>query len=157
VLLLLLDGKYSIIMTKTVRFPCKAPPCRNYCYNRCMTTQAIFKVPPLKERKRIPMRVIRALVSQIANKFSPDEIILFGSYAYGKPTPWSDVDLLVVMETPKGELETTLEIVESLPPTLFSLDILARNRQTIDHRKAIGDTFMREITSKGKMLYARDH
>ena len=122
-----------------------------------MVALVSFQIPPLKERKRIPMRVIRAVANQIANNFSPDEIILFGSYAYGKPTPWSDVDLLVIMETPKGELETSLEIVESLPPTLFSLDILARDRRTIDHRKAMGDAFMREITSKGKMLYARNH
>jgi predicted nucleotidyltransferase len=122
-----------------------------------MVTQEVFKIPVLKERKRVPMRVIHALVNHIVNNFSPDEIILFGSYAYGKPTPWSDVDLLIIMETPKGELETSLDIVDSLPPTMFSLDILARDRQTIEHRNTMGDTFMREITSKGKILYARNH
>ncbi len=101
------------------------------------------------------MHAIRAVVRHIAGRFSPEAIILFGSYAYGKPTPWSDVDLLVVMETPKGELETAMEIIESLPPTLFSVDILARDPKTIDHRKALGDAFMREITSKGQTLYAR--
>jgi predicted nucleotidyltransferase len=121
-----------------------------------MVTRDVFKIPVLQERKRIPMRVIRALVNHIVNNFSPDEIILFGSYAYGKPTPWSDVDLLVIMETPKGELETSLDIVDSLPPILFSLDILARDRQTIEQRNTIGDPFMREITSKGKILYARN-
>ena len=122
-----------------------------------MVARAGFKIPPLNERKRIPLRVIRSLVNHIVTNFSPDEVILFGSYAYGNPTPWSDIDLLVIMETPKGELETSLEIVDSFPSTLFSLDILARDRQTINYRKAIGDSFMREITSKGKMLYARNH
>jgi uncharacterized protein len=121
-----------------------------------MVTQEDFIIPVFKERKRIPVRVIHALVNHIVNNFSPDEIILFGSYAYGKPTAWSDVDLLVVMETPKGELETSLDIINSLPPTLFSLDILARDRQTIEQRNLMGDTFMREITSKGKILYARN-
>jgi predicted nucleotidyltransferase len=120
-----------------------------------MITQATFQIPPIQERKRIPLRVIRAVVRHIVGRFSPEEIILFGSYAYGKPTPWSDVDLLVIMETPKGELETAMEIIESLPATLFSVDILARSQKTIDHRKALGDVFMREITSKGKTLYAR--
>ena len=120
-----------------------------------MITQAAFQIPPIQERKRIPSRVIRAVVRHIVGRFSPEEIILFGSYAYGKPTPWSDVDLLVVMETPKGELETAMEIIESLPATLFSVDILARSQKTIDHRKALGDVFMKEITSKGKTLYAR--
>ena len=36
--------------------------------------------------RRIPMRAIRAVAKQIA-KFQPDKIILFGSYAYGKPKP----------------------------------------------------------------------
>ncbi|MEI8132211.1 MAG: nucleotidyltransferase domain-containing protein, partial [Leptolinea sp.] len=112
-----------------------------------MVARAGFKIPPLNERKRIPLRVIRSLVNHIVTNFSPDEVILFGSYAYGNPTPWSDIDLLVIMETPKGELETSLEIVDSFPSTLFSLDILARDRQTINYRKAIGDSFMREITS----------
>ena len=122
-----------------------------------MGTQDVFKIPALKDRKRIPRRVIRALVTHIVENFFPDEIILFGSYAYGKPSPWSDIDLLVIMETPKGELETSLDIVDSLPATLFSLDILARDRQTIEQRKAMGDAFMREITSKGKTLYACNH
>jgi len=46
------------------------------------------------------------LIVDKLKKADPSKIILFGSHAYGKPTAWSDVDLLVVMETPKGELET---------------------------------------------------
>ena len=103
------------------------------------------------------MRVIRALVKEIAKQFSPEEIILFGSYAYGKPTRYIDIDLLVVMETPKGEVETSLEIAASLPSTFFSLDILARNRQKIIQREKMGDQLMIEIMCKGKMLYARDN
>ena len=69
-------------------------------YNPDMVTQAVFQVPPINKRKRIPMRTIRAIAKHIAEKFNPEEIILFGSHAYGKPTAWSDVDLLVVIETP---------------------------------------------------------
>jgi predicted nucleotidyltransferase len=69
-----------------------------------MTTPPVFEVPPLKERTRIPMKTIRAIAHHIAEKFNPEKIILFGSHAYGKPTAWSDVDLLVVMDTPDGEL-----------------------------------------------------
>ena len=67
-----------------------------------MATPSAFQVPPIHKRKRIPMKTIRAIADHIAEKFDPEEIILFGSHAYGKPTAWSDVDLLVVMDTPKG-------------------------------------------------------
>jgi len=126
-------------------------------YNPDMVTQAVFQVPPINKRKRIPMRTIRAIAKHIAEKFNPEEIILFGSHAYGKPTAWSDVDLLVVMETPKGEMETILEVGRSLPPTVFRVDIIVRSRETLERRKKLGDWFLREITAKGKVLYERNN
>jgi len=122
-----------------------------------MTTQAAFHVPPVNKRSRIPMRAIHAMATHIVERFDPEEIILFGSHAYGKPDGWSDVDLLVVMDTPKGEMETALEIVKSLPPLSFSVDIIARSRDVLEKRKKMGDWFLREVTQKGKVLYGRDH
>ena len=119
-----------------------------------MVAPSVFS-PPLT--RPVPKRTIRAVAKHIAEKFHPEEIILFGSYAYGKPQPSSDVDLLVVIETPKGELKTSLEILQSLPRITFSIDILARSRSTIQRRTEMGDRFMKEIIKKGKVLYARDH
>ena len=120
-----------------------------------MATQTAFHVPPPSQRKRIPMRAIRALAKLIAGQFNPEQIILFGSHAYGKPTAWSDVDLLVVMDTPKGELETALEISSALPKLAFSVDIIARSRSVLEKRKKLGDWFLIDVTQKGKVLYER--
>jgi len=126
-------------------------------YNSNMATPNVFQVPPLNKRKRIPMKTIRAIAKHIAEKFDPEQIILFGSHAYGKPSGWSDVDLLVVMDTPKGEMETILEIVDSLPDVLFSVDVLARSQKVIKKRQSLGDQFMIDIVKKGKVLYARNN
>ena len=101
------------------------------------------------------MTTIRAIANHIAKKFNPEQIILFGSHAYGKPTAWSDVDLLVVMDTPKGGMETILEIVDSLPEVLISVDVLAHSRKVIEKRQSLGDQFMVDIMKKGRVLYAR--
>ena len=122
-----------------------------------MPTPTAFQVPPLNKRKRIPMKTIRAIAKHIAEKYHPEQIILFGSHAYGKPTAWSDVDLLVVMETPKGELETSLEIRKSLPLLTFGLDIVVRSRKVIEKRKKLGDWFLIDVTEKGKVLYERNN
>ncbi len=45
----------------------------------------------------IPLAAIRRFARRIAERFQPDKIILFGSYAYGEPHNESDVDLLVIM------------------------------------------------------------
>lgn len=102
------------------------------------------------------MRTIHALAKHIAEKFDPEEILLFGSHAYGEPQSWSDVDLLVIMDTPKGEVETSLEIYKSLPRITFSLDIIVRSREVIERRKKLGDWFLIDITEKGKVLYERN-
>jgi predicted nucleotidyltransferase len=120
-----------------------------------MVAPSAFPTRKISRGVRIPMRTIRALANQIAEKFDPEEIILFGSHAYGKPHAWSDVDFLVVMETPKGEMEAILEIADSLPDLPFSVDIVVRSRKVLEKRKKLGDWFLREITSKGKVLYER--
>jgi len=102
------------------------------------------------------MGVIKTLVSHIVAQFNPEMIILFGSYAYGNPRPESDIDFLVVMDTPEGELETSVAIKKSLPPHAFGIDILARSSAVIKKRQAQGDWFLREVVAKGKILYERD-
>ena len=70
-------------------------------YNHLMPISARTRrqSQPTKRRRtrRIPLSAIQRLAREIADKFQPDKIILFGSYAYGKPHQDSDVDLLVVM------------------------------------------------------------
>lgn len=122
-----------------------------------MALQVNFlEVPPIDKRKRIPMRVIHALVKHIVGKFNPEKIILFGSYAYGKPGKWSDVDLLVVMDTPPdGELGAAMAISNSLPPHWFSIDIVVRSQATIERRIPLGDWFLKDVMSHGKVMYER--
>lgn len=127
-------------------------------YNLGMSTPNVFQVPPIDKRKRIPMKIIHAIAKHIAEKFDPEQIILFGSHAYGKPKAWSDVDLLVVMDTSQGEeLKKSLEIRESLPPLNFGLDVVVRSRKTIEKRKKLGDWFLVDVTEKGKTLYERSN
>ena len=104
---------------------------------------------------RISRRAIHGVAKRIAEKFDPDRIILFGSYAYGKPHPYSDVDLLVVMDTKERPRAKQIEISRALSPHPFGMDILVRTPRQIKERIPIGDYFLREITTKGKVLYER--
>jgi predicted nucleotidyltransferase len=48
-------------------------------------------------KNMVRMKQIRDWSRRVAKQFNPERIILFGSYAYGKPREDSDVDLLVVL------------------------------------------------------------
>ena len=97
------------------------------------------------------------VVDRIARELHPEKIILFGSYAYGKPTIDSDVDLLVIMETDKERSDRTWEVARLLIPRPFPVDILVRTPAEIQHAFAKGDFFIKEIVTQGKVLYARSN
>jgi uncharacterized protein len=97
------------------------------------------------------MSAIRRYVRQIAERFQPDKVILFGSYAYGRPSPDSDVDVLVVMPA-RNELDQAVRIDEALDRG-FALDLIVRTPRNLERRVGWGDGFLREIVRRGKILY----
>jgi predicted nucleotidyltransferase len=103
----------------------------------------------------VPMRVIRRFAREVAEKFDPDKIILFGSYAYGTPHEDSDVDILVIMPT-WNQLSTAARIHIAIDPP-FPLDIIVRTPKNISWRLEDGDLFHTEIVSRGKVLYEKEH
>jgi predicted nucleotidyltransferase len=120
-------------------------------YNQIMV-DSIFAVPTIDKRQRIPEQAIKELVSRIARKFHPLQIILFGSYAYGKPTPESDVDLLVIMPTKLRESQQAMKIRQEISP-LFGVDILVYSPDKLKQRISWGDSFLKEITEQGIVMY----
>jgi predicted nucleotidyltransferase len=107
---------------------------------------------PINVRQHIPQEAIDHIVHQIVQRYHPQQIILFGSYAYGQPRPESDVDLLVVLDTPLKETEQAVRICQAIDYH-FGLDLIVRTPATLAHRLALGDPFLREVVNKGKVLY----
>jgi predicted nucleotidyltransferase len=97
---------------------------------------------------------IEAFASEIARRYSPEKIILFGSQARGTATEESDVDLLVVMEFEGIRARKAAEIKCSIHPE-FSVDLLLRTPHEVSERLRIGDYFMEDIFGEGKILYDR--
>lgn len=110
------------------------------------------KVPPINQRIRIPQEAINYVVQQIAEKFHPLKIILFGSYAYGEPRPESDVDLLVIMKTQHKEVQQEILICQQVD-CHFGLNVIVKTPEDLEKRLALGDPFLKEIAKKGQVLY----
>ncbi len=108
-------------------------------------------------RRRPVSETLPEAVQRIVQALQPEKIILFGSYAYGTPTPDSDVDLLVVMETAAPATERYLAVCRLLRPRPFPVDILVKTPQEIEQSLKKGDFFIKEIVTRGKVLYERRH
>ena len=99
---------------------------------------------------------IRQLCTLIAREFKPEKIILFGSHAYGQPTPESDLDLTVVMQFEGDPLEQAVTMLNRLN-MLLPIDLLVRTPEQVQQRLEMGDSFMRDIIERGKVMYEAHH
>lgn len=103
------------------------------------------------------MSAIRRFARQIVERFHPERIILFGSYANGTPHNESDVDLLVIMPT-RNPIAQSIRIDAAFERP-FSLDLIVRTPKQVDRglREDDRDWFLWEVMTKGKVLYEAPH
>ena len=99
---------------------------------------------------------IKRYCTDVAREFSPERIVLFGSYAWGTPTNDSDVDLMVVMPKRRGTKSQSLEIRQKVHAG-FPVDILVRQPQEIARRLQEGDSFVTEVMTRGRVVYEAGH
>src|SRR6266568_9340839 len=78
----------------------------------------------------IPLAAIRRFARRIAERFHPDKIILFGSYAYGRPHNESDVHLLVIM--PAYDVVAQAIRISGAFERLFSHSLIVRTPDQIE-------------------------
>ena len=101
----------------------------------------------------ISMAAIRRYARQIAERFDPDKIILFGSYAWRTPNEDSDVDLFVIMPA-RNAIDQAVRISWELPAP-FALDLLVCTPAKWKLRVEDDESFIRTLRTKGKVLYEK--
>ena len=96
---------------------------------------------------------LRVLIEQ----FQPQQVILFGSYAYGQPDEHSDVDLLVVKDVNESVLKDKVQIRRAwwkMPrsETLLPFDLILVSPQRHRERLESAGGFYDEIVRRGLNL-----
>jgi uncharacterized protein len=102
----------------------------------------------------VALNKIDAFASEVAKRFHPEKIVLFGSYAHGQPTEDSDVDLLVVMEHKGKSSEQALAIRRAVRRS-FPLDLIVRTPREAKARLNRRDVFITSALTEGRTLYER--
>ncbi len=105
-------------------------------------------------REARPADQVAGWVREVAQRFNPERIILFGSHARGTARPDSDVDILVVMDHQGSSLREALRLRQDVEYR-FPLDLIVRSRDEIERRTALGDFFLRDVLREGQVLYER--
>ncbi|MHC4697021.1 MAG: nucleotidyltransferase domain-containing protein [Planctomycetota bacterium] len=100
------------------------------------------------------MSSILELTGKIAREFDPERIILFGSYAYGTPKDYSDVDLLVIMPFKGNSFDQATTILERVHPGYY-VDVIVRSPDDAERRYRQFDPLIRDAFDRGRVLYDR--
>jgi predicted nucleotidyltransferase len=94
------------------------------------------------------------IVRRIAQRFQPEQIILFGSHARGDAGPDSDVDLLIVMAVEGSLRDKRLEIRQALHDIPVPVDVIVTSPDEFAWRKNVVGTIEWPATREGIVVYA---
>lgn len=92
-------------------------------------------------------------ISEALKPYQPEKVILFGSWAWGKPKKDSDFDLLIIKKTKRNYFRRIPEVRSYLFSVDNAFDILVMTPKEVSRRLRLGDFFIKEILKKGKILY----
>ncbi len=108
-----------------------------------------------KRGEVVAHETVLTIVQTIAHHFAPEQIVLFGSYGSDNPTPESDVDLLVVMETELPAHKRAAPIRLLFRPTPCAMDILVFTPSEVERWKGVPNHIVTEAFRTGRVIYAR--
>ncbi len=105
--------------------------------------------------KTLDTDVLEEMTRRLVDEFHPEQIILFGSHAWGTPHDDSDVDLIVIV--PESDLSPTQRATRAyralrgirVEPT----DIVVRTRPEVERHRNVYASLASQILTQGKILY----
>ncbi|MBI4252677.1 nucleotidyltransferase domain-containing protein [Candidatus Uhrbacteria bacterium] len=109
--------------------------------------------------KEAELKKLTKVTRRIAREYKPEKIILFGSYAWGRPTRDSDFDLCIIKKVGETKKDFFAEHkkVHDIINGEIAVDILVYSPAKIRRRLDLGDFFVEDIVTKGRIIYEKKH
>lgn len=100
-------------------------------------------------------RKIENVIKTIAEGYSPDKIILFGSYARGEANDDSDLDLLIIKATDESKYKRSVRVRKLFNPQPCAMDILIYTPDEYESLMKFKSLIPYIATKEGKVVYER--
>jgi predicted nucleotidyltransferase len=92
------------------------------------------------------------ILDQLVSMPHVEKVILFGSYGAGRRDLFTDLDLLVVMDTEKDFLQRTVDLYRQIQ-TDVDVDLLVYTPKEFESQALSG--FVRHALATGQVLYEK--
>ncbi len=106
-------------------------------------------------RKELFKKEVGRFVDKIKAQYKPEKIFVFGSFASGRITADSDIDLFIIKKTTKPRRERQREVSRLLLDREVPVDILVFTPGETKKREKLGDPFILDILNSSKLVYAK--
>ena len=105
------------------------------------------------------IKAIESIKEKVKKKYKPLRIVLFGSCLQGKATEDSDIDMLIIKETSNSPGERWMEVCKIARDfkRRIPFEPIVLTPEEIKERLELGDFFLQEILTEGKVLYEKKH
>ena len=104
--------------------------------------------------KAIPEGLLEEITRRLVDEFQPEEIILFGSHAWGTPDDDSDIDLYVVVpSSDEAEVVREARAHRRLSGLRTPKDVLVRTRAEYDRFRRVRASLEWRIAQEGRPLH----
>ena len=98
--------------------------------------------------------ILDEMVRRLVAELQPEQIILFGSRAWGEPDEDSDVDLFVIVpdnnERSMDQMHRAYRCVSGLG---MPVDVLVRTRSQVERYRTVYASLDCEVLERGRVLY----
>jgi predicted nucleotidyltransferase len=98
---------------------------------------------------------LASLVRDLRERYKPQRVILFGSYARGEAQAESDLNLCLVVKEAGDWLERHAEFLQRFDLPAVRLQPVIYTAQELERLRAEGHPFVREILEEGRVLHER--
>lgn len=105
---------------------------------------------------KVSDELLQQMTQRLVEQFQPEQIILFGSHAWGTPTPDSDIDLMVIVtHSDLSDYERAVLAHRCLSGLKVAKDVIVQTRAEFDFFRSVRASLEYKIAAQGKVLYER--
>lgn len=104
----------------------------------------------------IAREIIEKVIKRLVKTYQPITIYLFGSYAWGKPTEDSDLDLLIIVDqSDQNEYQRAVAGHHALWGLGIPKDLLVYTKTEFDQEAQDVTSLCHKISQQGVKVYAK--
>ena len=104
--------------------------------------------------KQVTTELLEQITQKLVATLNPEQIILFGSHAYGEPNEDSDIDLLIIVsQSNEPRYRRSRLAYRALRGIGVPTDVIIMTREEVKRKVNVRSSLISRVIHDGRVLY----